>query len=255
MFCCRELLFSKLLYRHQQQQPPPASSCRRQTLSKKAVFPGFQTTSAAAAAATSLRAWAKTCSKPWFFAAGSCRQVLFSKIFLQACRQQNLCCFSRFPDDTLGSFFAWFWTLLVLQSHGVLLPGAAFFEAVLPASAAAAAATSSASSRRQQNLSTNAVFLGFPDDTLGSFFAWFWTLLVLPSHGVLLPGAAFFEAVLPASAAAAAATSSASSRRQQNLSTLLVLQNLLFSKLFYRHQQQQPQATESLDKCCFSRFF
>ena len=53
----------------------------------------------------------------------------------------------------------WFWTLLVLQSHGVLLPGAAFFEAVLPASAAAAAAASSASSRRQQNLSTNAVFL------------------------------------------------------------------------------------------------
>ena len=121
-------------------------------------------------------------------------------------------------DDTLGSFLAWFWTLLVLQSDGVLLPGAAFFEAVLPASAAAAA-TSSASSRRQQNLSTNAVFSRFPDDTLGSFFAWFWTLLVLPSHGVLLPGAAFFEAVLPASAAAAAATSSASSRRQQNLST------------------------------------
>ena len=54
--------------------------------------------------------------------------------------------------DTLGTFFVWFWTLLVLQSHGVLLPGAAFFEAVLPASAAAAAATSSASSRRQQKL-------------------------------------------------------------------------------------------------------
>ena len=149
----------------------------------------------------------------------------------QATESVDKCCFSRFPDDTLGSFLAWFWTLLVLPSHGVLLPGAAFFEAVLPASAAAAAATSSASRRRQQNLSTNAVFLDFsrfPDDTLGSFFAWFWTLLVLPSHGVLLPGAAFFEAVLPASAAAAAATSSASSRRQrrqQNLSTLLVLQS------------------------------
>ena len=348
MFCCRELLFSKLFYRHQQQQPPPPV----------------------------LRA-----------AAGNriSRQSL------------DKCCFSRFPDDTLGSFFAWFWTLLVLPSHGVLLPGAAFFEAVLPASAAAAAATSSASSRkqqnlstllvrpsepwcfaaggcffrscftgissssrRQQNLSTNAVFLDFsrfPDDTLGSFFrvvldlarpsepwcfaagscffrscftgissssrrhqfceqpqvtesfdlarpsepwcfaaggcffrscfyrhqqqqpsppvlraaasdriffkamvfycremlcsklfsreqlqatesldkcffsrisddmlgsffACFWTLLVLQSHGVLLPGATFFEAVLPASAAAAAATSSASSRRQQNLSTI-----------------------------------
>ena len=73
----------------------------------------------------------------------------------------TMCCFSRISDDTLGSFLAWFWTLLVLQSHGVLLPGAAFFEAVLPASAAAAAATSSASSRRQQNLSTNAVLLDF----------------------------------------------------------------------------------------------
>ena len=102
MFCCRELLFSKLFYRHQQQQPPLPV----------------------------LRA-----------AAG------------------NRSFFSRISDDTLGSFFVWFWTLLVLQSHGVLLPGAAFFEAVLPASAAAAAATSSASSRRQQNLSTNAVFL------------------------------------------------------------------------------------------------
>ena len=73
----------------------------------------------------------------------------------------------------------------VLQNHGVLLPGGAFF------------------------------FYRISDDTLGSFFVWFWTLLVLQSHGVLLPGAAFFEAVLPASAAAAAATSSASSRRQQ----------------------------------------
>ena len=203
-------------------------------------------------------------SEPWCFAAGSCFfRSCFTGISSSSRRHQfceqpqatepvDKCCFSRFLDDTLGSFFAWFWTLLVLPSHGVLLPGAAFFEAVLPASAAAAAATSSAeqpqatesfdlarpsepwcfaaggcffrscftgissSSRRQQNLSTNAVFLDFsrfPDDTLGSFFAWFWTLLVLPSHGVLLPGAAFFEAVLPASAAAAAATTSASSRR------------------------------------------
>ena len=127
-----------------------------------------------------------------------------------------------------------------------MLPGAAFFEAVLPASAAAAAATSSASSRRQrrqQNLST---------------------LLVLQSHGVLLPGAAFFEAVFTGI--------SSSSRRQQNLSTNAVFLDFsrfpddtlgsffrvvldlarpsepwcfaagscFFSKLFYRHQQQQP---------------
>ena len=132
VFCCRELLFSKLFYRHQQQQP-------------------------------------------WCFAAGSCFfRSCFTGISSSSRRQQNLSTnavfldfldFSRFPDDTLGSFFAWFWTLLVLPSHGVLLPGAAFFEAVLPASAAAAAATSSASSRRQQNLLTIsrqcAVFLGF----------------------------------------------------------------------------------------------
>ena len=116
-------------------------------------------------------------SEPWCFAAGGC---FFRSCFTgisssnrrhQSCEQpqatesldnlSTMCCFSRISDDTLGSFLAWFWTLLVLQSHGVLLPGAAFFEAVLPASAAAAAATSSASSRRQQNLSTNAVFLDF----------------------------------------------------------------------------------------------
>ena len=109
--------------------------------------------------------------EPWFFAAGSCRQVLFSKLVsckqLQATESLDKCCFSiGFQTTRLGSFFAWFWTLLVLQSHGVLLPGAAFFEAVLPASAAAAAATSSASSRRQQNLSNKAVCL--------EFLAWFW---------------------------------------------------------------------------------
>ena len=91
-------------------------------------------------------------------AAATCEQ-------LQATESLDKCFFSRISDDMLGSFFACFWTLLVLQSHGVLLPGATFFEAVLPASAAAAAATSSASSRRQQNLSTIsrqcAVFLGF----------------------------------------------------------------------------------------------
>ena len=184
-------------------------------------------------------------SEPWCFAAGSCFfRSCFTGISSSSRRHQfceqpqatesldnlsTMCCFSRISDDTLGSFLAWFWTLLVHQSHGVLLPGAAFFEAVWPASAAAAAATSPASSRRRQNLSTISLstisldkcfFSRISDDTLGSFFAWFWTLLVLQSHGVLLPGATFFEAVLPASAAAAAATSSASSRRQQNLSTI-----------------------------------
>ena len=111
-------------------------------------------------------------SELWCFAAGSC---FFRSCFTgissssrrhQSCEQpqatesldnlSTMCCFSRISDDTLGSFLAWFWTLLVLQSHGVLLPGAAFFEAGLLASAAAAAAaaTSRASSRRRQNLST-----------------------------------------------------------------------------------------------------
>ena len=132
-------------------------------------------------------------SEPWCFAAGSCffrsclTGISSSSRRHQSCEQpqatesldnlSTMCCFSRISDDTLGSFFAWFWTLLVLQSHGVLLPGAAFFEAVLPASAAAAAATSSASSRRQQNLSTMCCFSRISDDTLGSFLAWFWTLL------------------------------------------------------------------------------
>ena len=109
-------------------------------------------------------------SEPWCFAAGSCFfRSCFTGISSSSRRQQfceqpqatesldnlsTMCCFSRISDDTLGSFLAWFWTLLVLQSHGVLLPGAAFFEAGLLASAAAAAATSRASSRRRQNLST-----------------------------------------------------------------------------------------------------
>ena len=257
VFCCRELLFSKLFYRHQQQQPPPPvlrgsrRQRRQQNLSTLLVL-----------------------QKPWCFAAGGCFfRSCFTGISSSSRRQQNLSTnavsldFSRFPDDTLGSFFAWFWTLLVLPSHGVLLPGAAFFEAVFtgissssrrhqfceqpqvtesfdlarPSELWCFAAGGcffrscftgiSSSNRRHQsceqpqatesldNLSTMCCFSRISDDTLGSFLAWFWTLLVLQSHGVLLPGAAFFEAVLPASAAAAAATSSASSRRQQNLST------------------------------------
>ena len=146
VFCCRELLFSKLFYRHQQQQPPPPV----------------------------LRA-----------AAGN-----------RICRSVDKCCLSRFPDDTLGSFFAWFWTLLVLPSHGVLLPGAAFFEAVFPASAAAAVATSPASSCKQQNL-LQSHFLSVSEVTLGIFEVQFWGFSVLQRHSVLLPGGDFFHGVFP----------------------------------------------------------
>ena len=155
VFCCRELLFSKLFYRHQQQQPPlpvlRAAAGNRSFFSRisddtLALFScGFGPCS-------SFRAMVFCC-----------RELLFSKLFYRHQQQQpplpvlrpaasNRSFFSRISDDTLGTFFVWFWTLLVLQSHGVLLPGAAFFEAVLPASAAAAAAASSASSRRQQKL-------------------------------------------------------------------------------------------------------
>ena len=144
------------------------------------------------------------------------------------------CCFSStfflaFQTTRLGGFLAWFWNLLVLRSHGVLLPGAAFFEAIVPASAAAAATCEqlqatdslekscfsrisndiSSSSRRhqfcEQPQATESVdkccFSRFPDDTLGSFFAWF---------------CSSFRAMV------------------------FCCRELLFSKLFYRHQQQQP---------------
>ena len=252
VFCCRELLFSKLFYRHQQQQPPPpvlraaagnrifrpCSSframvfCCRGLLFSKLFYRHQQQQPSPPV----LRAAA---SDRIFFKAMVfyCREMLCSKLFsreqLQATESLDKCFFPRISDDMLGSFFACFWTLLVLPSHGVLLPGATFFEAVLPASAAAAAATSFCeqpqATESLDNLSTMCCFSRISDDTLGSFLAWFWTLLVLQSHGVLLPGAAFFEAGFLASAAAAAATSRASSRRRQNLSTI--------------------------DKCCFSMLF
>ena len=164
MFCCRELLFSKLFYRHQQQQPPLPV----------------------------LRA-----------AAG------------------NRSFFSRISDDTLGSFFVWFWTLLVLQSHGVLLPGAAFFEAVLPASAAAAAATSSASSRRQQKL----FFWDFRRH-VRQFFRVVLDLARPSEPWCFAAGSCFFRSCFTGI--------SSSSRRYQFC--------------------EQPQATESVDKCCFFIF-
>ena len=126
VFCCRELLFSKL-DRHPQQQPPPPV----------------------------LRA-----------AAGD--RISRQSLSRQSFSTIDKCFFSRISDDTLGSFFAWLWTFLVLQSHDVLLPGAAFSEAVLPASAAAAAATSSdvkvakihGSSKRKKG-AKSIIFYGF----------------------------------------------------------------------------------------------
>ena len=96
---------------------------------------------------------------------------------------------------------AWFWNLLVLQRHGVFPPAGDFFEAVL----------------LQQPQATEAVekccFSRISEVTLGTFLAWFWNLLVLQRHGVFPPAGDFFEAVL----------------------------------------LQQPQATEAVEKCCFSR--
>ena len=250
MFCCRELLFSKLFYRHQQQQPPP---------------PVLR-----AAAGNAGNRIFRPCSsfRAMVFC---CRGLLFSKLFYRHQQQQpqateslDKCCFSRFfyvreffrvvldlarPSEpwcfAAGScFFRSCFTGIssssrrhqfceqpqVTESFDLARPselwcfaaGGCFFRSCFTGI--------SSSNRRHQsceqpqatesldNLSTMCCFSRISDDTLGSFLAWFWTLLVLQSHGVLLPGAAFFEAVLPASAAAAA-TSSASSRRQQNLST------------------------------------
>ena len=68
-----------------------------------------------------------------------CREVIFFEAVLllaaagnRICRKSvEKCCFSRISDDTLGSFLARFCNLLVLQRHGVSLPGGDFFEAVL----------------------------------------------------------------------------------------------------------------------------
>ena len=136
MFCCRELLFSKLVYWHQQQQPPPpvvraAVGDRISRQSTNAVF---------------------LCC---FYAVFCC----FSSTF-----------FLAFQTTRLGGFLAWFWNLLVLRSHGVLLPGAAFFEAIVPASAAAAATCEQLQATDSLEKSC---FSRISDDTLGSFLAWF----------------------------------------------------------------------------------
>ena len=103
------------------------------------------------------------------------------------------CCFATISDDTLGSFWARFWNLLALQRHGVSLPGGDFFEAVLLLAAAG--------NRICRKSVVKCCFSRISDDTLGSFLARFWNLLVLQRHGVSLPGGDFFEAVLLLAAA------------------------------------------------------
>ena len=210
-------------------------------------------------------------SEPWCFAAGSCffrslTGIRSSSRRHQSCeqpqatesldnlsldnlsRQSTLMLFSRISDDTLGSFFAWLWTFLVLQSHDVLLPGAAFFEAVLPASAAAAAATSSASSRRQQNLSTNAVFLFFcrqsVDISVDKYY--FSTFFLEISRRHVWD---FFRVVLDLARPSEPWCFAAGSYFFRSCFTGI-------SSSSRRHQFcEQPQATESLDNlstmCCF----
>jgi len=129
-----------------------------------------------------------------------CREVIFFAVLLLAaagnriCRKSvEKCYFSRISDDTLGSFLALFWNLLVLQRHGVFLPGGDFFEAVLLLAAAG--------NRICQKFVEKCCFATISDDTLGSLLARFWNLLVLQRHGVSVPGGDFFGAVLLLAAA------------------------------------------------------
>ena len=93
----------------------------------------------------------------------ACRQLLFFRSCSTASSLEKGC-FSRISDDTLGSFFTWFWHSLVLQSHGVFLPAAAFFRSCSTVS-------STASSCRQQNLAKKVSFLRFQRVQCRSFLA------------------------------------------------------------------------------------
>ena len=171
----------------------------------------------------------------------------------QATEAVEKCCFSRISEVTLGTFLAWFWNLLVLQRHGVFPPAGDFFEAVL----------------LQQPQATEAVekgcFSRISEVTLGTFLAWFWNLLVLQRHGVFPPAGDFFEAVLRQQPQATEAVEKGCFSRisEVSLGTFLAwFRNLL---VFQRHGVflpvgdffeavllQQPQATEAVEKCCFS---
>ena len=162
-------------------------------------------------------------------------------------------CFSRISEVTLGTFLAWFWNLLVLQRHGVFPPAGDFFEAVL----------------RQQPQATEAVekgcFSRISEVTLGTFLAWFWNLLVLQRHGVFPPAGDFFEAVLRQQPQATEAVEKGWFSRISEVTlgtflawfwNLFVLQRHgvvppagdFFEAVFL----QQPQATEAVEKGCFS---
>ena len=171
----------------------------------------------------------------------------------QATEAVEKCCFSKISEVTL-TFLAWFWDLLVLQRYGVFPPAGDFFEAVL----------------RQQPQATEAVekgcFSRISEVTLGTFLAWFWDLLVLQRHGVFRPAGDFFEAVLRQQPQATEAVEKGCFSRisEVTLGTFLAwFRNLL---VFQRHGVflpvgdffeavllQQPQATEAVEKCCFSR--
>ena len=163
-------------------------------------------------------------------------------------------CFSRISEVTLGTFLAWFWDLLVLQRHGVFRPAGDFFEAVL----------------RQQPQATEAVekgcFSRISEVTLGFFLAWFWNLLVLQRHGVFRPAGDFFEAVLRQQPQATEAVEKGCFSRisEVTLGTFLAwFWNLLVLQrhgvfppagdFFEAVLRQQPQATEAVEKGCFSR--
>ena len=163
-------------------------------------------------------------------------------------------CFSRISEVTLGTFLAWFWDLLVLQRHGVFRPAGDFFEAVL----------------RQQPQATEAVekgcFSRISEVTLGTFLAWFWNLLVLQRHGVFPPAGDFFEAVLRQQPQATEAVEKGCFSRisEVTLGTFLAwFWNLLVLQrhgvfppagdFFEAVLRQQPQATEAVEKGCFSR--
>ena len=102
--------------------------------------------------------------------------------------------------------------------------------------------------------------------TLGTFLAWFWNLLVLQRHGVFPPADDFFEAVLRQQPQATEAVEKGCFSRisEVTLGTflawfwdLLVLQRHGVFRpagdFFEAVLRQQPQATEAVEKGCFSR--
>ena len=196
VFSCRELLFSKLF------------SCERpqatEILEKSCfmlfyvVFLGFQK----GRQALFWRGFGTSSSfRAMVF---SCRELLFSKLFScerpQATEILEKGCFSRISDGTLGTFLAWFWNQFVLQSHGVFLPGAAFFEVVFLRAAAG-----------NRNSRKRLFFLDFRRD-VRHFFG---VVLELarPSEPWCFPaGSCFFRSCFPASG-----------RRQQKFSKKVVL--------------------------------